>query len=318
MTLPKSVYIAAIVALAAFLLGHATAPDDLVDEFPRRGEKVASFSGGSIGADDARDVIPEGGSKDHARAAVEALVRTRVLAARAEDAGLHLQPAFLQRYAEEMAGLYVSERFEKPFEKKAPTDDEVKAFFEENRARLGRPERVRLAHVALDAPKGDPAARARRRSEALAVVAELRRTRGDEYAFGRMAMSRSDDALSRPVGGELPFLTREEVALRLGPEVSETAFAATAGTVIEVPIETERGLQIVKVIAHEQGREASWDELRDSIRARLTQERHDEAFKKFLAGLWDDAGVKIDEKSLERLVEESKRKKGSKPGAGSR
>lgn len=318
MTSPKSLNITAAVAIAAFLLGRFTAPDGLVDELPRRGEKVAAFSGGSIGADDAREVIPDGGSKEHARAAVEALVRTRVLAARAEDAGLHLEPAFLQRYAEELAGRYVSERFEKPFEKKAPTDDEVKAFFEANKARLGRPERVRLAHVALDAPKADAAARAKRRGEALALAAELRRSRGDEYAFGRMAMSRSDDALSRGVGGELPFLTREEVALRLGSEVAEAAFAATAGAVIEAPIETERGFQIVKVVSREQGREASWDELRDSIRARLTQERHDEAFRKFLAGVWEDAGVKIDDEALARLVEESKGKKGSKPGAGSR
>jgi hypothetical protein len=317
----KLLSIAAAIAVASFILGRATAPDDLVDEIPRRGEKVASFSGGSIGADDAREVIPEGGSKAHAKAAIEALVRTRVLAGRAEDADLHLSPSFLARYSEELAGLYVAERFEKPFQKQIPSDEEVKRFFEENKGRLDRAERVRIAHVALDAPKGDGGARAKRRTEALALLAELRRTRGDEYAFGRVAMSRSEDALSRPAGGELPFLTREEVALRVGPEVAAAAFAAAPGTLLEAPLETARGFQLVKVIAHEQGREATFDELRDAIKTRLTQDRHEKALKEFLDAIWADANVKFDEQALDRLVPQPKKhgpKQGAKPGPGSR
>ncbi|ABS26061.1 hypothetical protein [Anaeromyxobacter sp. Fw109-5] len=36
----------------------------------------------------------------------------------------------------------------------------MRTFFEDNRAKLGRPERMRVAHVALLAPAADPAARA--------------------------------------------------------------------------------------------------------------------------------------------------------------
>jgi hypothetical protein len=313
--------IAASIALTFFLLGRLTASEDLVDEIPRRGEKVVSFSGGAIGSEEARELVPEGASKEHAKAVLETLVRTRVLAGRAEDADLHLSPAFLSRYADELAGLYVAERFEKPFQKQLPTDDEVKKFFEENKTRLGRAERVRLAHIALLASKGDASARGKRRAEALQILAELRRARGDEYAFGRLAMARSEDGGSRGVGGELPFMSREEVAARLGPEVAAAAFAAKVGVPLDGPIETEQGFQIVNVVAREEGREASFDELREPIRARLTAERHEKAFKAFMGGVWADASVKFDEKALDRLIAEAGKKRPghqTTPGAGSR
>jgi peptidyl-prolyl cis-trans isomerase C len=313
----KLLSIAAAIAVASFLLGRFTAPDDLIDEIPRRGEKLASFSGGSIGIDEAREVVPEGASKDHAKAAIEALVRTRVLAGRAEDAELHLSPSFLARYSEELAGLYVAEQFEKPFEKQIPSDDVVKKFFEENEKKLGRAERVRLALVLLQAPKGDVAARAKKRAEALGILAELRRSRGDEYAFGRVAVTRSEDLASRQVGGELPFLSREEVAARLGAEVVAGAFAAKPGSLLEAPIETEQGFEIVKVLGHEAGHDASYAELRDAIKTRLTTERHEKALKEFMDQVWASASVKIDEQALERLVAELA-KKGAKQGAGKR
>ena len=53
--------IASAVAVASFVVGRLTAPESLIDDVPKRGDKVASFSGGSIGLDDARDVVPEGG-----------------------------------------------------------------------------------------------------------------------------------------------------------------------------------------------------------------------------------------------------------------
>jgi hypothetical protein len=318
---PKVASIAAAIAVASFLLGRVTAPDDLIDDVPRRGEKVASFSGGAIGLDDARELVPEGATKDHAKAAIETLVRARVLAGRAEDAELHLSPAFLSRYAEELAGLYVSERFEKPFEKQLPTDDEVRKYFDENQSKLGRVERIRLAHIALHAPKSDLVARAARKGEAAALLGELRRSARDEYAFGRAAMTRSTDAMSRSAAGELPFLSRDEVAARLGPEVAAAAFAAKPGTLLDGAIETEQGFQLVKMIAREAGRPADFEELRDPIKARLSAERHEKAFKAFMDGVWADSNVKFDEAVLERLVAEKGKKRSgreAKPGAEGR
>jgi parvulin-like peptidyl-prolyl isomerase len=138
------------------------------------------------------------------------------------------------------------------------------------------------------------------RTAAEKVLAEARRSARDEYTFGRLALSVSEDKQSRPAAGELPFATREELSARLGPSTADAAFAAEPG-IIDRVIETDQGFHVVKVLAREQGREASYDELRESIKARLTTERHEKAFKEFIDALWARANVKIDEKALAEL-----------------
>lgn len=288
-------------AVLAFALGRWTASPRLLDASAGP-PVVAVFSGGSLGADDVRPSLAGMGSDPQARrAAVEQMVRARLLAGEAEAAGLHRTPEFLSRYAEELARVYVAKAFEEPFQKRLPTNDEVRKFFDENEARLGRPERVRLAHVSLLAPKGDAAARAQKRVAAEQVLAEVRRTAKDEYAFGRVALMRSEDPRSRPAAGELPFLTRDEVARRLGPEVVEAAFGLQAGRVAERVVETERGFEVVKLLAREEGREASFEELGEGIKARLAADRRDKAFKEFMDAVWAKADPKIDEQALAKV-----------------
>jgi parvulin-like peptidyl-prolyl isomerase len=243
------------------------------------------------------------------RAAAEQAVRTRLLALDAEASGLHRSPEFLRRYADELARLQLQKAFEEPFQKQLPTPEEVRKFFDENQDRLGRPERVRVAHLALLAPRSDAAARGRKAEEARKALALLLRSARDEYAFGRLALTLSDDLRSRPAAGELPFSTREELSARLGPTVAEAAFAARPGQILDRVIETDEGFQLVKVLAREEGREASFDELREGIRARLTAERHERALKAFLDARWAQAKVEIDEKALEAASKEAKQGK---------
>jgi len=304
MTNLRLVAIAVALAAASFLAGRLTASAELVDGLSARGRKVASYSGGSVGADDVGDVLPEGRGIEHARAAVESVIRLRLLARQAERAGLHQLPGFLSRYTQELAGLYVTETFEKPFEKQVPTEDELRKFFDDNMMRLSRPERVRLAHIALYAPKGDLTLRERKRADALKVLALARKERADEYSFGRLAMALSEDEQSRATAGELPFLSRDEVSVRVGAQAVYPSFAEKPGQVVEGLVETEQGFHVLKVLAREDGREASFDELRDAIKTRLTAERHEKAFKEFTDRLWADANVKIDEKALEQVLAE--------------
>jgi parvulin-like peptidyl-prolyl isomerase len=136
----------------------------------------------------------------------------------------------------------------------------------------------------------------------------VRRRARDDYAFGEIAMTRSDDPRSRPAAGELPFLTRDEIAARLGAEAADAAHATPLGRIADRVIETEQGFQIVKVLAVEEAQEASYDELRDSIKARLTADRREKAFEEFMAAIWKDADVRIDEKALEKLASEKTQK----------
>ncbi|WP_242393407.1 peptidylprolyl isomerase [Anaeromyxobacter oryzisoli] len=297
----KVLVLAAIVA--SFLLGRLTAPDSLLSRTGPAGSKIARYSGGALGADDVRDAIAGTSDARQRRAAVEQLVRARLLAERAEAAGRERTPDFLRRYSEELARLEIEKSFDEPFKKQLPTDAEIRSFFDEHQAQLGRPERVRLAHVALLAPASDPEARALKRKEAEKALGTVRRSK-DDYAFGRLALTLSDDPRSRPAAGELPFLTREEIAQRLGPEVAEFVFGASPAGLVDHVVESAAGFQLVKVLAREEGREARYDELRDAIKARITADRREKAFKEFMDRLWASGDVKIDEAALERIGRE--------------
>jgi parvulin-like peptidyl-prolyl isomerase len=288
--------------VGSFGLGRATVRDGLLARSKASKPRIATFSGGALGADDVRGAIAGIPDLNQRRAAIEQLVRARLLAQEAEAADLEKTPEFLRQYSEELARVQLEKAFEEPFKKKLPTEVEVRKFFDDNQAKLGRPERVRLAHLALLAPRSDAEARTRKRADAQKLFGEIRRTAKDEYAFGRLALTRSEDPRSRPAAGELPFATREEIEARLGKEAADVAFAAPPGRVADGVIETEQGFQIVKVIARETGREASYDELREAIRARLTAERREKAFKEFMDALWARSDVKIDEAALRQLA----------------
>jgi peptidyl-prolyl cis-trans isomerase C len=299
---PLSLFVLLASLVASFVVGRFSVSSGLLVRSTGGTPRVATFHAGALGADDVRGAL--GGVTDpaHRHAAVEQLVRVRLLAHEAEEAGMQFTPEFLRRYSEELARVYMEKAFEEPFRKKLPSEAELKKFFEENQAKLARPERVRLAHLALFAPRSDAEARARKAADAQKLLQEARRTAKDEYAFGRLALTRSEDPRGRPAAGELPFATREELAARLGPEAAEVAFEAAPGKLVDRVVETEQGFHLVKVVAREAGHEASWDELRDPIKARLTADRREQALKEFMDALWARSDVKIDDAALKQVA----------------
>jgi parvulin-like peptidyl-prolyl isomerase len=230
----------------------------------------------------------------------EGIVRSEVFAHEAERQGLQKDPEFVRRYREVLGRFYVERTFEAPQKKAAPTDDEVRAFFEANRKALGRPDRVRVAVVSYAAPEGD-ASRPARRAKAEAALAKLR-TKNDAATFAALARTESDDPATRLTNGELPFGTRDELAARLGAEVADAAFALQGGDgLVPRVVETPRAFLVVKVLGHEQGYEPALEEVRDQIRSRLATERRATAYQAFLDRTWKEAEVVGDEKAVAEL-----------------
>src|SRR5205823_6400137 len=102
-----------------------------------------------------------------------------------------------------------------PLKRTPPDDSAVQAFFETHRDDYARPEAIRLAEIVIAAPANDAGARAARHKAAEALLAEARqKSASDFYAFERLAREKSDDAQTRPFGGELPPMTSEQLKVR--------------------------------------------------------------------------------------------------------
>ena len=118
------------------------------------------------------------------------------------------------------------------------SDAEVREFFEERRAELGRrPATIEFKQVVVT-PEPSDSAMARARAEAEQVLIELRE--GEDFAT--LARRHSDDPGTRQQGGELGWFRRG----RFVPEFERVAFALRPGQFSTI-VETSFGLHIIKV-----------------------------------------------------------------------
>lgn len=129
-------------------------------------------------------------------------------------------------------------RSEKKLEPVTPTDQELRAYFDAQKASLGkRPATLSFRQIVVT-PQASPEAKARARQLADSIAAELRR--GADFAA--TARRFSGDAASRESGGDLGWFRRGLMV----PEFERVAFALKPGT-ISPPVESPFGYHIIQV-----------------------------------------------------------------------
>ncbi|MGH7525973.1 MAG: peptidylprolyl isomerase [Gemmatimonadales bacterium] len=120
----------------------------------------------------------------------------------------------------------------------SPTEQEMKAFFEEQKGSLGsRPATLAFRQIVIT-PKPAPEAKARALAQADSIVQELRKG-GD---FATAAKRFSQDPESREQGGSLNWFRRGVMV----PEFERVAFNLRPG-VISDPVESSFGYHIIQV-----------------------------------------------------------------------
>jgi peptidyl-prolyl cis-trans isomerase SurA len=120
----------------------------------------------------------------------------------------------------------------------APTEKEMKQFFEEQKSSLGtRPATLSFRQIVVS-PVPAPAAKARTKAQADSIVLELRR--GADFATA--ARRFSQDPGSKDQGGSLNWFRRGVMV----PEFERVAFALKPGVVSD-PVESPFGYHIIQV-----------------------------------------------------------------------
>lgn len=273
------------------------------------GESVARFDGGSLGANDVAKraalqppaVRAMLAAPAQRRAFIENLVKFEILAQEAVRKGYDQDPQFIHDSKQRLGQLLLEKEVEAPLKAKAPTDDDLKRFFEENKAALSRPERIRIAAISFAAPEGEILARATKREAAKAALADVKRRAKDYYAFGEIAHARTEDLATRASNGELPFMSFAELAARYGEPLATAAFALKQpGELHDGVVETHVGYHVVKLLGREAAYEPRFEDVKEPIRQRMAAEARTDALKKYLDDLWKRSDVRIDEKALRR------------------
>jgi parvulin-like peptidyl-prolyl isomerase len=122
-----------------------------------------------------------------------------------------------------------------------PSEDEIKQFYESNKAQLLAPAQYQLAQIFLPAAEGTDKAKA---EEARKKLGELSAKMGKSGAdFAKLAKENSAHKESAEKGGELGWVSEEQ----MGPEIRRAVTGMSKGEV-SPPVKSAAGWHLIKLL----------------------------------------------------------------------
>jgi len=164
------------------------------------------------------------------------------------------------------------------------TDEDIRNYYQTNEKLFGGDEELRIRHIFLPLSAGaGPAEEARVRGEGDKILSRV--AAGQDFAKLAREVSKGPSA---PEGGDLGWLRRGTLA----PELDRVAFHLEVGRTSGL-VKTRTGFHILKVEERRVGGGKTFDEVKEEIRDRLTNEQVDAFRNQYVAELRRDALVEI-------------------------
>jgi peptidyl-prolyl cis-trans isomerase D len=138
------------------------------------------------------------------------------------------------------------------------TDDELKAVYQQNIKQYEVPDRVHAEHILLTTVGKTDAEVTEIKKQAEDVLAQARKKGAN---FEELAKKYSEDPGSKTKGGDLGWLVHGQTV----PEFDKAAFSLSKGQISDL-IRTEYGFHIIKVLDKEVAHTKPFEEVKESIR----------------------------------------------------
>ncbi|MDI6808140.1 MAG: peptidyl-prolyl cis-trans isomerase [Candidatus Eisenbacteria bacterium] len=204
----------------------------------------------------------------------------------ANDSGLRNDPEFLKRMKIGERRVLLSLFYEKEIVGgAAPSDEEVKKYYDEHLKNYELKERVYLKHMVLPTEQ-----------EALAVKKAL----DAGGSFEKLAKEKSTDQATKDNGGRVGFVMKG-MAVKLLGSASDTlvteALQLEVGKASKV-IRTSKGFEILEIDSKENARTKTLDEVRSQIRENLQGKRTSQLQNEIYEELKKNAKVEVNEEAL--------------------
>ncbi len=188
-------------------------------------------------------------------------------------------PEFMKRQKQQATQQFVLQR--EVFSKVAVEDNELRAFYEDHKDEYRMPTRFRIRELVL-AKGATPADQTAARTQLAAIQAELKAGK----SFEDLAKAQSSSP-SKATGGDLGWMNKgflrasiEEAALKLKPEQ------------VSAPIETDKDLYLIQLIAMEDAPVKAFAEVKPKILEKLQEPKAQNAIEQYLAGLRIRANIR--------------------------
>ena len=234
---------------------------------------------------------------------LENLIKNELLAQEAQRRGLDKTPAVQEVVKRAMVQELLRQQLDEKLAGGDLGDGELKKFYEGHVDDYVKPERIRIHHLLVAAEPNDQARRREGRAKALRLLEDItqREAKGEINAFQVVAMKESNDPQSAPVGGDMRYLSKEEMTKELGEAVASAVFQMQKPGDKAGPIETPKGFEIVKLQNKTVALDKKYDDVKEMVRQRMARERRSKDYDDFIKRLRDGGNVKLNEAEIAKL-----------------
>jgi|GEM_PF-245544 len=229
---------------------------------------------------------------------VEGLTRFELLAAEAHKRGLQNEPEVVDAAKKMMVQKLIQKELD---EKKPPvTDAEIAEYYEKHKSDYVKPETTRLSNIFFAA--SDPAAKSKKKALAEEVLGKAKgKAPTDSAGFIALVREYSEDPKTKPLEGDMRFLTSDELKNQYGAEVASAAAGLSKLGDLSPVVETPQGFHILRF----QGRQAAinhtLEQVKTQIQSRIGFDRRTQNFNAFVQKLREQSGYKLNEANLGKV-----------------
>lgn len=239
------------------------------------------------------------------------LVRFEVLAAEAARKGYDRDADVIQQMKQTMVRKLMTKEVSNLVKLSDISDAQMTKYYEEHGDQYHKPEQVRVSHIQV----GD-AGRAKKLHGELdkKIAADKRSYR---KTFAEYARKHSEDAASKPRGGDLRFFARTTEGGDQAAEVSDAAFALAKVGDLSAPVKSAAGWHVLLLTGRKNRYDRTFEQVKRQIQNRLYRREKRERTDGFVADLKTAAKVVINEAELAKVeVSADEGTSGGKPLVG--
>ncbi|WP_236636233.1 peptidylprolyl isomerase [Pradoshia eiseniae] len=152
------------------------------------------------------------------------------------------------------------------------TDDEVKAYYEENKQNFDTPESIEVSHILVEDKK-----------TAQKVLDELKKGKD----FADLAKEYSTDTATAEKGGELGFITHGEMV----EEFEDAAFALKVGETSDI-VKSSYGYHIIKATDYKEAKESTYEDSKEQAKEAALAEKISSEYSSWVEELKEKYDIK--------------------------
>ncbi|MCX7957584.1 MAG: peptidyl-prolyl cis-trans isomerase [Deltaproteobacteria bacterium] len=229
------------------------------------------------------------------------LVRQEVLFMEAQKLGFDRDPDVVDRMKSDSISKMIAKEFDEKKKQELVSDEDIKRHYEQNISDYNKPEAVYVRTFFVKAPMGNKD-RAAKKKEAEKYLKDIVAHKDDDTYFFNLVKSKSDDDELKARGGELAYLSRDELAGKYGKEFADAAFSlASINDITPQPVETKDGFYIIKLRGKRQAINRTLDEVKETIRMKLYSEKRQKALEEWVDSLKKKYNVTVIDENLSKI-----------------